>query len=115
MKQVSWAGSVSKPVIGADPPDTGIWQSAVPQICTKPGSETELGDLLAKIGVTATGLDLVVIEHIVDIHEKVPVIGLDSETDIGQPVIFRAWCRSAANLNIEFYWDRVVSDPLNFK
>lgn len=72
MKQVSSAGVrlVSKPVIGADPPDTRIWQSAVPQICAKTGTEAELADLLAEIGLLTAGLDLIIVEHIVDIQQE---------------------------------------------
>ena len=52
-----------------------------------PGTETKLADLLAKIGRATTALDRVVIEHIVDIHEEVPVVGLQSKPYIGQLVI----------------------------
>ena len=38
-----------------------------------------MGHLLAKIGRTGTGLDLVIIKHIVDISQDVPVVGLESK------------------------------------
>jgi len=72
VKQVSSAGVrlVSKPVIGADPPDAGIRQGAVPHVGSEPGSEAELADLLAEIGLLTAGLDLIIVEHIVDIQQE---------------------------------------------